>query len=115
MKSKHSLKIFPQPLVKHWPTIGKLKASFGNLINTCSLSQFLYATIALTLCTSVENERSRTSCEFAMNCGPDSSHFAGTSWSLSVYIRISNAPKMGDNINHKRCKLCNSLGACHLM
>ena len=33
-----------------------------------------------------------------MNCGPDSSHFSGTSWSLSVYIRISNAPNFDNNI-----------------
>lgn len=46
--------------------------------------QILYATIALTLWIKVEKDRNRTSCELAMNCGPDSSHFSGTSWSLSV-------------------------------
>ena len=42
----------------------------------------------------VVNERRRTSSELVMNCGPDSSHFSGTTRSLSVQIRRSNEPKL---------------------
>ena len=43
---------------------------------------------------SVLNDRSRTSCELAMNCGPDSPHVCGTSRSLSVYTSKSNEPEI---------------------
>lgn len=50
----------------------------------------LYATIESTLCIRVLNDRSLTSSELAMNCGPDSPHELGTSTSLSVYTKRSN-------------------------
>ena len=45
------------------------------------------------LCILVENDRSRTSSEFAMKCGPSSPHDSGTSKSLSVYTSRSNEPE----------------------
>ena len=66
-------------------------------------SVFLYATIASTLCNNVVNDRNRTSSEFAINCGPSSSHESGTSRSLSVYTSRSNAPT---NIRRKWVNYC---------
>lgn len=55
-------------------------------------SILLYATMLFTLWMEVVKERKRTSSDWAMICGPDSSHFSGTTRSLSVYTRRSNAP-----------------------